>query len=108
MDEEFKMKQIKVTSKQAKVTITPRNRVNLFISYELDIWSRDLNAGFTLKGYLVGAVKLTTNPDPNKYANSVYDIGFDSRSTFFLYFVKNVFSFGVANNSSYHHDNLKN
>ena len=48
--------------------------------YELDRWSQDLNAKFTLKDYLFGAVKLTKNADPNKYSYSEYGIGFDSRS----------------------------
>ena len=30
--------------KQEKVTFTPNNVVNLFIAYELDRWSQDLNA----------------------------------------------------------------
>ena len=35
--------------------------VNLFIAYELDTWSRDLNAGFTLQDCLFGSVKITKN-----------------------------------------------
>ena len=38
--------------KHYKVTITPNNVVNLFIVYELDTWSRDLNTDFTLKDCL--------------------------------------------------------
>ena len=38
--------------------------LNLFIVYELDTWSRDLNTDFTLKDCLSGAVKVTKNADP--------------------------------------------
>ena len=41
--------------------------VNLFIVYELDRWSQDPNADFTLKYYLIGGVKLPKNVDPDKY-----------------------------------------
>ena len=36
-------------SKQDKTNFTRRNVVNLFIVYEIDTWSRDLNANLTLK-----------------------------------------------------------
>ena len=39
--------------KQDKITFTPNNVVNLFLVYELDRWSRDLNADFTPKDYLL-------------------------------------------------------
>ena len=54
--------------------------VNLFIVYELDRWSKDLNAEFTLKACLFSAAKLTINTDPDKYSYSGY--GFDSRLLF--------------------------
>ena len=38
--------------KQVKVTFTTKNVVNLFIVYELDTWSWDLNTDFTLKDCL--------------------------------------------------------
>ena len=34
-----------------KVTFTQKNVVNLFIAYELDRLSQDLNADFTVKDY---------------------------------------------------------
>ena len=52
--------------KQDKATFTPNNVVNLFIVYELDTWSLNLNTDFTLKDCLFGSVKLTKNADPNK------------------------------------------
>ena len=52
---------------QYKVTFTPRNVENLFTVYELERWSQDLNAEFTLKVCLFGAFRLTINTDPDKY-----------------------------------------
>ena len=51
--------------------------VNLFIVYELDVSSRDLNNDFKR---LFGAVKQTDNTNPGKYKYSGYGIGFHSRS----------------------------
>ena len=50
--------------------------------YELDRWSQDLNAKFTLKECLFGSVKITKNVDPNKYSYSGCGIGFNSCSLF--------------------------
>ena len=94
-----------------KAPFTPNNVVNLFIVYELDRWSRDLNTDFTLKECLFGAVKLTKNDDPDKYKYSGYDIGFDSRSQFSLTdgsMRKNVIIFGADISSSVHVDNTGN
>ena len=44
-----------------------KNEVNLYISYELDTWPRDLNTDFILDNCLFGAVKVTKNNDPDKY-----------------------------------------
>ena len=91
-----------------KAPFTPNNVVNLFIFYELDIWSRDLNTDFTLKDCLFGAVKLTKNAGPDKYKCSSYSIGFDSRLEFLLShgsMGKNVIIFGVDMSSSVHIDN---
>ena len=49
------------------VAFTQRNVVSLFIVYELDACSRDLNTVFTPKDCLFGAVKLTRNADTDKY-----------------------------------------
>ena len=54
--------------------------INLYISYKLDRWSRDLNTDFTLSNCLFGSVKLTKNADPDKCKYSSYGIGFDSCS----------------------------
>ena len=87
---------------------TPNNLVHLFIVYELDRWSRDLDTDFTLKNSLFGAVKLTKNADPGKYKYSGYDKGFDSRSEFSFTVgshAKNVIIFGADMSSSVRVDN---
>ena len=66
---------------QHKITFTLNNVANLFIVYELDEWSQNLNADITLKYCLFGAVKLSNNVDPYKY--SEYGTGFNSYSLFF-------------------------
>ena len=65
-------------------TFYSKNVVNLFIFYELDRRSQDLNTDFTLKDCLFGAVKLTENADPDKYKYSGFGIGFDLHSEFIL------------------------
>ena len=52
--------------------LTPVNRVNLFFVYELDTWSKNSSAAFTLKYCLFGAVKLDKNADPYKFCYSRY------------------------------------
>ena len=47
-----------------------KNVVNLFIVYNLDTWSQDINTEFTLKNCLFGSVKLTRNADLDKYKYS--------------------------------------
>ena len=58
-----------------KAPFNPNSVVNLYIAYELNTWSQDLNAEFTLKGCLFRTVKLTKNANPNKYSYS--DMEFD-------------------------------
>ena len=53
--------------KQDKVTFTPWNVVNLFIIFELDIWSQDLISVFNLKYCFFRFFKLNKNADPDKY-----------------------------------------
>ena len=54
--------------------------VNLYISYKIDTWPRDLNTVSTLGNCLFGAVELTKNTDPDKYKYSRYGMGFDTCS----------------------------
>ena len=70
----------------------------MFIVYELDRWSRDLNTNFTLKYCLFGV-------DHDKYVYTGYSIGFDSHSEFSLpdgSIDKNVIIFGVDMSLSVH------
>ena len=59
---------------------TPNNVVSLYTVYELDMWSEDLNANFTLQDCLFGNVRVTKNADPNKYLYSGCGVGFDFHS----------------------------
>ena len=58
--------------------------INLYSSYTLDPWSRDLNIAFKSGNWLFRAVKLAKNADPDKYRCSGYCIRFDVRSQFLL------------------------
>ena len=60
----------------------PKKVMNIFISYTLNPWLRNLNADFTLNNWLFGPVKLTNNADSDKYKYSSYGIGFNSCSEF--------------------------
>ena len=40
---------------------------SLFIIYELDAWSRELNSDFNWKDCLFGGVKLAENAEQDKY-----------------------------------------
>ena len=91
--------------KQKRAPYTPKNVVNLFIIYELDTWSRDLDTDFTLASCFFGAVNMTKNTDPDKYSG--YAIGFDSRSVFPYKFDwgKNVIILGAGMTSFVHVNN---
>ena len=86
----------------------PKNLINLYISYILNPWLRNLNIDFTLNNYLFGSVSLTKNPDQDKYKYSGYGVGFDCRSEFLLTdqsMGKNVIIFGADMTSSENIDN---
>ena len=63
----------------------PKKVINIYISYILNQWARDLNTDFTIGNYLFGSVKLTKNADLDKYVYTGYSIGFDLRSEFSLF-----------------------
>ena len=86
MDEQFENKNRTTESclKQDKVIFTPNTAIDLFTVYELDIWSQELNAAFTIKDCSFVAVKLTKNTDPNICSYSECDVGFDSGSQFLV------------------------
>ena len=60
----------------------PKKVINLYISYILNPYFRNLSADFTLKNCLCKTVKLTKKADPDKYKYSSNDIRFVSRSEF--------------------------
>ena len=65
-----------------KAPFTTNIAVDLFIAYELNRWSKYLNAELTLKDCLFENVKITKNAAPEKYSYSRYGIELDSRSLF--------------------------
>ena len=64
-----------------KLTYTHGKVVNIYIVYELDASSSNLNDP-TLKNCLFSAVTLTKNADIDKYSYSGYGIAFGRRSSF--------------------------
>ena len=50
------------------------NRINYFIFYVLNTWSRALNYDFNLKYCLFGGIQLAKNADSEKYVHSGYGI----------------------------------
>ena len=60
----------------------PKKVINLYISYVLNTWLKNLNTDFTLNNCLFGSVKLIKNAEPDKYKYGGYCIGFDSHSEF--------------------------
>ena len=63
------------------ITYTPKTTVNIYIVYEITK-SNPVSSYPTLEKCLPGAVKLTKNPDVDKYKYSGYGIGFDRREKF--------------------------
>ena len=60
----------------------PEKVIDLYISYILSPWLRNLNTDFTLNNCLFGYVDLAKNADPDKFKYSGYGIRFDSPSEF--------------------------
>ena len=79
--------------------------------YVIDLRPFIAGKDFWLGNFLFGTVKLTKNPDPDKYNYSAYGIKFDERETFSLSdcgsFGKNVIIFGTDMSSLAHIDNRK-
>ena len=59
--------------KQGKAPFTPNNGVNVYIIYDLNTWSQDLNDEFTLKNCLFGAAKVTKNANPNIFSFRIWN-----------------------------------
>ena len=62
----------------------PKKEINLYISYTLAPWLRNLNTDFALNNCLIGSVKVTKNANPDNYKHRGYRIGYDFRSKFLL------------------------
>ena len=60
----------------------PEKVIDLYISYILSPWLRNLNTDFTLNNCLFGYVDLAKNADLDKFKYSGYGIRFDSPSEF--------------------------
>ena len=83
------------------MSILHENAVNLYITLELDPWSKDLNTVYALGNCLFGPVNL--NADLDKYKYTCYSRGFDSRSEFLWIdgrVGKNTIILGADNSSS--------
>ena len=52
--------------------------VNIYIVYEINLWSFNVGKDFALRYSLFGAVKLTENTDLGKYKYSGFGIVFDA------------------------------
>ena len=70
--------------KQEKVTLSHKWVVNIYIVYEINLWSYTHGADFTLRNFSFGAVKLTKNAGPDKYSYLGYGTGFDAHGSFSL------------------------
>ena len=94
---------------QNKIIFYHKKIVNIYIVYEI---ANNFNVSIypTLGNCLFGSVKLTKNPDIDKYGYSGYGIGFD-RKGFFSHpsggIGRNALIFGVDMSSSRKIDNIK-
>ena len=89
-------------------TILHGNIVNIYIAYEITSNYNESNYP-TIESCLFVSVKLTKNPDINKYGYSEYGIWFDRKASFSIgnKIGKNVIIFGVEMSSSSKIDNRK-
>ena len=86
----------------------PKKVLDLYISYIVTPWLRNLNIDFTLNNCFFGSVNLIKNADPGKCKYSGYSIRFDSCSEFLFTdgsMGRNVTIFGADMSSSVHVDN---
>ena len=89
----------------------PKKVINLYISYTITPWLRNLNTDFTLNNCLCRSVMPTKNADVDKYKYSGYGRGFESRSEFLCAdgcIGRTVTIFGADMSSSVHVDNKNN
>ena len=85
--------------KARKGTFTYKKLVNIYITYEINLWPYSQRADFILRNYLFGAVKFAKNVDCDNYSYSGYCIRFDVCGNLSLSdgsrFGKNVIIFGA-------------
>ena len=91
---------------QDQITYTPQTIVNIYIVYEITE-KNSISDYPTLENCLFGSVKLTKNPDIDKYKYSGYGIGFDRKREFSFGngFGQNVIIFGADMSRSIHSTN---
>ena len=91
---------------QDQITYTPQTKVNIYIVYE-KTKKNSITDYPTLENCLFGSVKLTKNPDIDKYKYSGHGIGFDRKGEFPFgnEFGQNVIIFGADMSSSIHSTN---
>ena len=98
--------------KQDKITFTLEKVVNIYVVYEINLWSYRQGTDFTLGNFSVGAVKLIKTADFDKSKYSGGSIGYDACGSFSLShgseLSKNEIIFGADMNSSVLVDNNKN
>ena len=66
---------------KTRVKFTDGKIVNVYISYEINLWNNVDSRDPTLGDSLFGAVTLVKNADIDKYKYSGYGIGFDMKGT---------------------------
>ena len=79
--------------------------MNIYIVYEINLWSFRRDDDFTLGNNLFDAVKLTKNADKDKYKYSGYGIGFNNHGI--AVYLINVITFRADMRFSVRVDNKK-
>ena len=87
--------------KQEKLTFTHKKTANIYIVYEINLWPFNASKVFMLGNSLLGIIKLTKDPDPDKYERGSFSLSNGSG------FCKNVIIFTADMSSSMHVDNKK-
>ena len=94
---------------QDQITYTPLTIVNIYIVYKI-IKKNSISDYPTLENSLFGSVKLTKNPDIDKYKYCGYGIGFDRKGSFSFGngYGQNVILFRADMSNSIHSTNKTN
>ena len=90
---------------------THKKTANIYIVYEINLWPFNVGKFFMLVNSLLAIIKLTKDPDPDKYEYFGYGIRFYARGSFSLsdgsWFCKNGIIFTADMSSFIHVDNKK-